>query len=283
LALAVVLALISAVLQALSNVIQHKAVVDQGSASSLVPLLRNRFWLLGLALMILSFPFQVVALGAGSVVVVQLVLVTMLVFTLPFAALISHIPIARRDWASALAVSVGLALFLGAAAPAEGDATPTAAQWVLACSVTLTICAVLIVAGRRLPVGATAALIVGAAAGIVNGLVGPVTKGALIVLEDDGLGSLLTSGLLYATIVVAVLGVVFPLWAFQVGPITASMPTITLANPVAATFLGIWLFHDTLNRSVAALAVAGAGAVLMAAGVIAISRAEAVIESYEVD
>lgn len=282
-ALAVILALASSVLQALSNVVQHKAVVDgASSSSSLLPLLRNKVWLLGLALMVLSFPFQVVALDAGSVVVVQLVLVTILVFVLPFAALISGTRITSRDWASALAVTVGLAVFLAAASPTEGTATPTPAAWTVACAITLAVCVILIAAGRQLPVGPVAALVIGAAGGIINGLVGPVTKGAVLVLDQEGPAALVTNGLFWATVVVAVLGVVFPLWAFQAGPITASMPTITLFNPLAATVLGVWLFHDQIVSSPMALTAAGLGTALMVLGVIVISRSDAIVESFEV-
>jgi drug/metabolite transporter (DMT)-like permease len=279
--LAVVLALVCAVLQALSNVLQHHAVAGSGAGAPLLPLLRNRVWLLGFMLIVLAFPFQIAALAVGSVAVVQPVLVTILVFVLPFAALISHVRITSRDWASALAVTIGLAAFLAAAAPTEGDATPSSGAWVLACAGTLVLCLVCIATGRRMPAGPSAALIIGTAGGLINGLVGPVTKGAVTVLDEEGPLALLSNGLLYATIVTALLGVVFPLLAFQAGPITASMPTITLFNPLTAAFLGWWLFGDQIRYSPVALAVAGAGVALMTAGVIVISRSEAVAESFE--
>ena len=281
-ALAVVLALICANLQALSNVLQHKAVATSPTGASLLSLARNKVWLLGFALIVVAFPFQIVALAVGSVAVVQPVLVTILVFVLPYAALISRTRITRRDWVSAVAVTAGLAAFLAAAAPAEGHATPSSTAWLVAGAGTLAVCLVLIGAGRRMPRGATAALTIGAAGGLINGLVGPVTKGAVLVLDDEGLPALLGSGLFYATIVTALLGVVFPLLAFQAGPITASMPTITLANPLLAVFLGWWLFGDEIRHSPPALAVAGAGVVLMTVGVVVISRSEAVAESFEV-
>ncbi len=283
--LAIVLSLICAVLQALSAVVQHKAAFDDGAppgraGRKLVALLRDPLWLAGFALITLAFPFQVAALGLSSVAVVQPVLVTVLIFVLPCAALVGRTRIARRDWASALLVAAGLTGFLIAADPTEGHAQVSGARWLVACGGTLAACAALVGIGHRLR-GAAAAAILGTAGGLVNGLLGPVTKAAVDILSQHGVGALLASWLCYATIVLSLLGVALPLLAFQVGPITASMPTITIFNPVLATLLGGWLFGDTIRETPLALASAVACGALMTHGVIVVARSEAVRESFE--
>lgn len=284
-ALAIVLSLICAALQALSAVVQHKAAFDgeapaRRSGRKLVALLRNKLWLLGFVLVTLAFPFQVAALGLSSVAVVQPLLVTVLLFLLPFAALLGHTRITRRDWASALLVAAGLAGFLIAARPTEGHEPVSNAEWFLACAGTLAACGLLIGVGYRFH-GAAAAAILGTAGGLVNGLLGPVTKAAVDLLSHQGIGALVASWLLYATLVLSLLGVALPLLAFQVGPITASMPTITIFNPVLATFLGGWLFGDTIRETPLALLMAGVCVALMTWGVIVVARSQAVRESFE--
>ena len=71
-------------------------------------LVRSPLWLAGWAVNLVGFMAQAVALHLGSVAVVQVLLVTQLLFALPLAAAWNHRRLTRWDWLSATAVCGGL-------------------------------------------------------------------------------------------------------------------------------------------------------------------------------
>ena len=64
--------------------------------------------------------FHTAALHDGTLIEVEAVMVSSLLFALAFGALLTHQSVSRRDWWSAVMVVIGLALFLGSADP-HGD------------------------------------------------------------------------------------------------------------------------------------------------------------------
>jgi drug/metabolite transporter (DMT)-like permease len=84
-------------------------------------LARRTVWLLGLASMILGFVFQISALRFGPLALVQPVLALELLFVFGFMIVIGgRMRVRRRDWLAAVAMSAGIGLFLGLAAPSGG-------------------------------------------------------------------------------------------------------------------------------------------------------------------
>ena len=87
--------------------------------SLLVRLVRRPLWLLGLLADLAGFALQALALRRGSLVVVQPLITTSLLFTLALSALSYHEPISRAEWRAVILVLAGLCVFLVAAAPTE--------------------------------------------------------------------------------------------------------------------------------------------------------------------
>ena len=111
---------------AASSVMQQRAAQDQPADEALKPGLllrlgRQPLWLAGLATDGLAYMLQFVALGHGSIALVQVLLVSGLLFALPLGALIARCPISRSDVLAGGLVVVGLATFLTVAAPAVAD------------------------------------------------------------------------------------------------------------------------------------------------------------------
>ncbi len=280
--LAVVLVLIAAVIQALSNVIQHKAVSGGDSGNWFVDLLgslKRPLFILGISLMVVGFGFHVWSLGIGTIAVVQPVFVTQIIFILPFVAWISHVHVAGRDWANAAMVTVALALFLIVANPSQSRWSPMSSQWLIAVFATYAICLVIVGVGYGFKT-TTRAVLIGIAAGLMNGLVAPLTKVAFDT-GAEGMTQLFTSWLFYAAIVSATFAVLLPVMAYQAGPITKSLPLIMTINPVYAVTLSMWLFGEDINSSAGALAVISVTVVTMCVGIVALSRSEAVSGSFE--
>src|SRR5207248_4278792 len=128
-------ALGSALCYAVASVLQQRAAAaepfdEAPKPALLLRLVRQPLWLAGLATDGLAYLLQFVALGHGSIVLVQLLLVSGLLFALPLGALIARCPISRSDVLAGGLVVVGLATFLTVAAPARGRADAPTATWV---------------------------------------------------------------------------------------------------------------------------------------------------------
>src|SRR3954454_345657 len=132
----VVAAIGSALLYAVAAVTQQRAASAQPMERSLrlsllIHLLARPLWLLGLLCDVGGFLLQFWALDHGSLVLVQPLLVSGLLFAVPLGALISNAKMRRQDWIGAILTVSGLAIFLLVAQPDEGrsDASPLA--WVI--------------------------------------------------------------------------------------------------------------------------------------------------------
>src|SRR3984893_19043155 len=96
-------------LYALASVLQHRAAIAQPQEKSmrlslLGRLVTNPMWLAGIVADGLAFLFQFVALGHGSLILVQPLLVCGLLFALPLGAWFAHTRLTRQDWAGAAGV-----------------------------------------------------------------------------------------------------------------------------------------------------------------------------------
>src|SRR6202011_2170047 len=103
-------ALFSSLLYALASVLQHRAAIAQPQDKSLhlgllARLVTKPLWLAGIAADGLGFVFQFVALGHGSLILVQPLLVSGLLFALPLGAWLAHTRLGRQDWIGAAARS----------------------------------------------------------------------------------------------------------------------------------------------------------------------------------
>ena len=132
---------------------------------------------------IAGFALQVLALRKGSLIVVQPVITTSLVFTLGLSATFSRQALRARDWAAAVAVVAGLSVFLVVSHPDEGgraDAGP--AGWAVsgACVVAATVVSVM--AGRH-SIDRRRAALFAVAAGLGDATVAVLSKAFASPLE----------------------------------------------------------------------------------------------------
>ena len=119
-AAAIVFAILSALSNACSAVLQRLAVVDRKSTTArslwrtAIDLIRQPLWLLGALCLVGTFGFQALALYFGPLSVVQPVLVLELVFTLGLRVFLLHDDIAGRTWSATLLIVDPLAsIWLG--------------------------------------------------------------------------------------------------------------------------------------------------------------------------
>jgi drug/metabolite transporter (DMT)-like permease len=271
---AIVFAVLSALSNACSAILQRLAVVNRGSGArsvwrTAIDLVRQPMWLLGGLFLIGTFGFQALALYFGPLSVVQPILVLELIFTLGLRVFLLHDDIAMRTWSAALTICLGLAAFLVVAQPTQGTHVADAGQWTAAVSIRgLAVLALLLLARYGSP--ARRAALFGAATAVVWSVDAAFVKQAVDVLAHSGPLGLLTGWPLYAVIATGVLGTVLLQAAYAAGPLAASQATLLIVDPLASIALGVELFHEHLNAgpgyvagAVASLAALGIGVVML--------------------
>ena len=124
-AMAYLLGLCAALCAATGAAVQHREVAEVPTASStglrlVIAALRRPLYLLGFAVLLGAFAFQFAALRVGDLTQVQPMLATELLFLMVIIVFTHHQRPGRREWAAAVMIVGGLALFLVAAKPHGG-------------------------------------------------------------------------------------------------------------------------------------------------------------------
>ena len=270
----------AALLYALASVLQHRAATAQPEQQSMrLGLLRRLvtepLWLAGIMADGFAFVFQFVALGHGSLVVVQPLLVSGLLFALPLEAWLSATRLTRRDWLGAAAVVAGLSLFLLVAGAGRGDAEVADVSWGVLIAIGSVAVAALVLAARGGPSRRRATLLA-TAAGIVYGLTAALTKSTAHTL-GLGLGHVVLSPQLAGLIVFGGLGLLLAQSAFQAGPLDASLPMLTVTDPIVSIAIGAAVFDETIAVGPVSSALEAVGLVLVVVGVFTLGRSAAVV------
>jgi drug/metabolite transporter (DMT)-like permease len=76
----------------------------------------------------------------------------------------------------------------------------------------------------------------------------------------------------------AVLGLAATAWeqsAFRAGPLTASLPAVTVAEPIVGSVLGVAVLGETLNTNDAGMAALGVSVAVMIAATVALAHSQA--------
>jgi drug/metabolite transporter (DMT)-like permease len=241
-------------------------------AGFLLRLARRPRWLAGIAADALGFAAQAAALAVGRLVVVQPLLATTVVFSLPLGAKLGGRRVARRDMVAALAVTAGLAVFLVVADPTGGRDDAATAAWIVSFAAAAVLCAALAFAARGRPPARRAGLL-GAAAGILFGLTAALTK-ATVERLDDGLLEVLADWHLYALLVVGYAATSLSQSSLQTGALAPSVATQLSLDPIASLLLGILAFDETVHEDTAGMIAALAAFAVMIAGIVRLAVAQ---------
>jgi len=278
------LAFVAALVNALASIMQRLGVEDAPDNSALSPkLISHMFtrviWLAGFVFMGVGFIAQATALHAGSLTVVQPILVSELVITVLVMWLWFSMDLRPADALATVVTTGGLAGFLAIAAPSTGAHVPSHVEWIATAAAVVGFAIVFVVASRRGPTW-WRALSLGAAASVGFALTAALTKTATDALAH-GLGGLLTSPATYG-LTVAGLGSIFLMQsAFQAGPFAASQSSLILINPIVSVILGIALFGDTLRHNPVALVGEVATCVALIVGAVFLARSPLVAGAHD--
>lgn len=236
---------------------EHKVIAAFGLLGTLV---RNKFWLTGLIVNVFAFAAHAAALHFGSIGVVQAVLVSQLLFALPFAARRRNKRLLRRDWFGTALVCAGLVTLASRHIPhgeVDSDALPVA--------VAIVVTAIVVLVGlARLAAGhaQTRTALVAVAGGCCFS-----TTAVLVVLATDQLPriSLPLVGICCTTVI----GGLLAQEAFASGSLPTALTAMTITDPVLSYIAGTTLFFTATSPNPVQL---GAAAALVVAGIVALAN-----------
>ncbi|MFD3508223.1 DMT family transporter [Nocardia sp. NPDC058666] len=275
---AIVCALIAAMLFALAAVAQQQAAAAVPEGTSLMAtLLRSPRWWSGIGGDAGGYAMQVLALTFGAVLVVQPILVSALVFALPLSARLNGQRITARAATSALILVAALALFLIVGDPTVGEDNAPFRKWLGPLAILLGVIAAATLVGLLVSSRSAKALALGLAGGALFGLAAALTD-RVVHLFGDGLGAVLSGWQTWTLVAAGLLGLYLQQRAFQVGPLSASLPAFTVAEPLAAAFLGLTALDEQLRTDGVGLVVVAACVVVMCAATVVLCRTRAVAE-----
>jgi len=276
--LAAALALVAAVLFAVASAVQQRSAADVPDADArgvglLLALARRPRWWAGTLSDTGGFAAQAAALGLGSLLLVQPLLVTTLLVALPLGARWAGRRLRRSDWVWSALLVLALALFAVVGEPTAGVDRAGWRPW-LPAWIVLGLLVGGCLAGAAVRRGTARAVLLSVAAGVAYGVGAALTKGVVSQL-DDGLRALLTSWETWLLAVALVGGTLLQQSAYQAGALEASLPAVTVGEPVVAVALGIGVLQERLQADGVEWALIGVLVVVMAAATVALARAAA--------
>lgn len=276
--IAAVLALVAALFIAISDAVQQRLAYDVteervGAIALFSRLLRNPRWWLGSLVAAVGFALQAAALGLGSVVLVQALFVTSLLFALPISAKLGHRKVTRSEWTWAALLAAGVAVIVTVGDPQAGHSRAPLGTWLVVVAV-IGPALVLCVLGARIWSGPIRAVLLGVVSGSLWGLFSVLTKGVVDQL-GDGIWALLRTPELYAWVLVAIAATMWQQASFQAGTLTASLPTLTVAEPLVGSVLGVLVLGETLQTNDVGRFALVLAAIVMVVATAALARSAA--------
>ena len=276
------LALLAAVFLAVGIVVRQRATIDVPaeygvSAVMFKPLVRRPLWWAGTGAAVAGYVFQALALATGSLLLVQPILVSALLFALPLSARLARRRVTRGEWAWAVLLTVALAVFVVLAKASPGDyAASLSTSAIVAVVCTVAVLACVVVAVRT--AGWRRAVLLAVAVGVLFGVVAVLTKLVMHLLTHQGVLAVVTTPVLYLLAVLGVIATLLQQSAFHAGSLQTSVPTMLVLEPMVAVLLGAVVLGEHLDVGrwdAVAIAVATAA---MVAGTIALGRDEGAYE-----
>lgn len=276
----VCLGLLGAAFLGAGFVIQQReaAHADPGAGLSvrlLVQLARRRIWWAGVVSMVVGYVLAGWSLGSGNLVLVEPLIAANLLFALPIAAMWCRQRPSWRAMLAALALAGGVMGFVIAARPNGGRSVSIPPNTWAAAGV---IAAVLVafataMAFRRR--GDRRAAWLGAATGIVYGMQDSLTRRVYGGIAGSAV-ELLTSWPVWVLLAVGTLGVLLAQNAFDCAPLSASLPAISVFEPMTGIALGIVVFHSHVRTDPLSLGLAAFSLAVMLIGAHAVSKSHVV-------
>lgn len=280
-AVVVLLALLAGFCVAVGMVTQHRATTavptERGMTSDIaVAMARSPLWWVGTVTTTAGYGFQALALSLGSLLVVQPLLVSCLLFALPMSARLGHRRVTRNEWTWALLLTGALAVFIVVARPDPVNRPPMFSWAVLALAVVPILAVCVVVAART--DGRRRAGLLSVVVAVLIGTVAVLTKVCLDELAAGGLSAMFSIPAPYALVILTLVATVFKQSAFNAGALQISVPIILVGEQLVAVSLGLTIMGEDLSLSLSEGAVLFVAVIVMISAAIALGRREGAVE-----
>lgn len=277
--IAALLALCAALAAAIGSVVRQRIaqrITDEpvGHLALFGLLIRDGRWWAGGIGDIASYCLLAAALDRGSVMLVTALQVTVLLFALPIYARVARHRISRPEWTWAIVLAAALAVVIAVGDPAAGQSRGSLTAWLVVAVVMGPALALCVLGARIWKDRPASAVLLAAVSGSSLALFAVLTKGIVDVLHQGAVHLLYTPEL-YAWVLAGVAGMIFQQSAFRAGALTASLPTITVAKPVVAVALGVFVLKETLEAGGPEAILLIAAVVTVIVATVALARGEA--------
>lgn len=271
-----VLAFLASCAFAIGTVLQQRGTLDttgqSGDSHWLIQILHKPVWLAGMVLQSAGWVLQAVALDEGPLMAVQAITTLSLVIALPFGAWLTRQYIDRKVVLGALAIVLGLVLFLSVGSPEGGTTHPNAQTWWVTCVVILVLVLATAGFGRRRQ-GAARALLFGSAAGFGFALQTTVTK-TFVTEVGGGALALLADWSIYVLVLTAVAGFVLQQSALKTGVLAPAMASSNAVSLFGGVILGAVVYGEKLGHGNGHLVPAIIGLAVAVVGIVLLARAQ---------
>lgn len=276
--IAALLAVAAALCVAVGDVLQQRAahcITDRsiGHVELIAGLLRNRRWWLGAVLLLTSIVLQAAALARGSVLLVQALLMLSLLFALPVNAWFLHRTVRGGEWVWAGSLTAAVIVVVAVGHPQAGRSSASLGTWAAVAVVLAPLLAACVVVGRIWD-GVLAAVLFAFVSGSLWGVFAVLTK-VVVARLGEGAWAVAETPEIYAWLLVAAGALGCGQAAFRAGPLTASMPTLQVSQPVVAAVLGVVVLDETLKTGRAGMVALVGAALVMAAAIFKLAHVEA--------
>lgn len=232
-----------------------------------------------MVLQLLTAALQGVALYYGSLVLIEPLLTTDLVFLMLLLHFRYGVRVGLREWMGVVAISAGLTSFLVAAFPRPGHEIADGAWWIINSAVV----AAAILIGAVIMRGSGSSTLRAGVGGIASGLNLALTASFVKLgfhnIDLYGFWHTATSLVCLGFIVSALLSIVVLQSTFAAGPLVVSQPAIEIVTPLAGCLIGVFLLGDIITTTAAALVLEIAGGVVMIIGVIMLGGSTRVVQT----
>jgi drug/metabolite transporter (DMT)-like permease len=238
----------------------------------LVRLFKRPLWVLGIIFDVLGFALQAVALASGSLVIVEPIVATSLVFSVLTVSALNRTRPEGRDIAAVILVVVGLGSFLAVAAPeVTSHDSADGGAW-LACGLSLLGAIVLLAMAARGRSAKVRGSLLAVAAGMANGFVAVSSKAFAQKMDDDGFLRTLGSWEPYLLAASGILATLLIQSAYQADAPLLSFPLIEVTGPLTAAVIGVALFGERLSFSGGRAPIVILALAVMIGGIVALGR-----------
>ena len=251
--LAVTICLLSTSGFAASNALQHRvagtvpASVDH-AIGVLAQVVRKPVWLLASAISFTALVLHAAALSLGSIALVQPLMLVGVVLAVPLRAALDRKTPTWRELRAVLITAAGLGTFMWGVNPVPSGSQPSFAPALAMVLAGLgTAVFVLLTSSRLAARPRRQAAVLGATAGVMFGLTAGLLKFVGTAFSAGETTALVAALAPLAT--AGFLGIAMNQRAYQLAPLSVSMPLLNVLGVLVAVVFGVLVFHESPAHS----------------------------------